>query len=911
VFISYASVDRDRVLSLVGAVRESGIEAWVDQADITGGVSYGPEITAGIKDSRALVLMCSAASLASRNVAQEIQLAWRFDRPILPLLLEPVTFPDELVYWLEGAQWIETFGAASEAWLGRLRQALVARGFPIGSPGIQPASPEPAPPIDLPPNNLPTRLAPILGRDRELRRLLALANNGRLVTITGTGGVGKTRLAIEAARRLAPAFAGGTWLVDAAADQSATALARTISSTLGVSEEAGESVLDSVLRHLRDAETLLVLDNLEQIRDAGELVSELLAQTSRLKVIATSRAAVRVTGEMVFPLGGLDIPSSGAELSAVAAAQHPAVALFVDRARQARPDFALSDGNVHEILAICARLEGLPLAIELAAARVRLLPPAAILDRLDQSLALLTRGAATLNDRQRTLRSTIAWSYDLLDPPGQLAFERLSVFAGGCPVDAAEAAVDDPSALDLIDDLIDQHLLQADSNQSDEPRLRMLETIREFALERLRARGDEEATRQRHAEWFREFAKSAFAHLEEGANPELLDRLERDRANLRAAIECFAEQGRGGAGDLEMADALWRFWWMRGHLDEGLAALTGALARNPDAPLELRGSAMTSAAVIAETRGEVIESARILDDVIGMVEGTEHRRVLARALSGRGKTAEIVGELDLASDCFERALAIYRELDHERGIAVTLHSLSSVMTARGEYDQAEPLAAQALDVWRKRGEMQSLAYTLQQLGIATYYQGKYERAAELYQETVAIAESLGDRLGQGNGLLNWGSALEMSGHLDASIEKYNEALPLFEAIQDTGGIGYIHYQIGHVRRTQGDLPEARERLLEAIRYLGAVGDRPSLALVLETLAGAELDSGRPALAAQLLGAAESLREQTGAAIPATRIDEVQRDRSAAAEALGASRFAAEIEQGRLSDAATIVAGLTP
>jgi tetratricopeptide (TPR) repeat protein len=437
----------------------------------------------------------------------------------------------------------------------------------------------------------------------------------------------------------------------------------------------------------------------------------------------------------------------------------------------------------------------------------------------------------------------------------------------------------------------------------------MLETVREYAREQLRAHSDENAAKLRHAEWFRDLAKSAHAQLEEGTDPELLDRLEVERANLRAAIGWFSEQSDGNANDLEMAFALWRFWWMRGHLDEGHAWVTGALARNSSAPIELRGSAMISAALIAETRGNLVESAQLLDDVIRMLEDTEHRQLHGAALSGRGKTAEISGDFELASECFERALAIYHELGNERGVAVTLHMHSSVLIARGEYDRAETLAAQALEVWRKRGEMQSLAYTLQQLGIATYYQGKYERAAELYQETVAIAESLGDRLGQGNGLLNWGSALEMSGDLNGSIEKYNEALSLFEAIQDIGGIGYIHYQIGHVRRSQGDLPGAKERLLRAILHLSAVGDRPTMALVLETLAGTELDSGQPEHAASLFGVAESLREQTGAAIPSTRVEEVQKDRSAAATALGPSQYAVEFERGRQTDPASVVAEL--
>jgi predicted ATPase len=909
VFVSYASRDRPRVLEMVNDLRASGIQAWIDLDDITGGASYGPEIAAGVKGAGALLLMCSDASLASRNVRQEIQLAWRYERPIVPLLLEAVTFPDDLIYWLEGTQWIETFGNQRDAWIARARQALSMHGYPISASLSGTTGADPAPiPVELPPNNLPVYMSPILGRDRELRRLLALVNNGRLITVTGTGGVGKTRLALEIARRLAPAYPGGTWIVDASADRSAADLAQSTASAIGVAEQAGESVQESLLRHLRDAESLLVLDNLEQIRDAADLLSRLVEEAPNLKIIATSRAPIRSAAEMVFPLGGFEI-SAETGGTAVDVAQQPAVALFVDRARQSRPDFALTVGNFRDVLAICARLDGLPLAIELAAARVRLLPPAAILDRLDESLSLLTRAGQAVIDRQRTLRSTIAWSYELLEPDGQRAFERLSVFAGGCPVEAAEAVLENPSGLDLIDGLIEQHLLQAEAGQQEQPRVRMLETIREFALEQLRARGDEPVARQRHAEWFRDLAKSSFVQLEEGTNPELLDRLEKERANLREAISCFAGFPDGSFGDLEIADALFRFWWMRGHLEEGLTSLSDAVTRNPGAPVQLRASAMISAAVIAETRGDLTRAARLLDEAICMVEGTDHRTIMARAHSGQGNIAEISGDLELASDCFERSLAIYRELGHERGVAVTLHQLSSVLVARGEYHRAEPLVVQALEVWRKRGEMQSLAYTLQQLGIVTFYQENYERAAELYQETVAIAESLGDLLGQGNALLNWGSALEMSGDLEGSLEKLQRSRALFVSIEDAGGIGQIDYQIGRVFRSKGKIADARDRLTDALDRLSTVGDLSTMALVFETLAGLVVDSGRPELATRLFGAAESLREQTGAVIPSTRVDEVLTDRTAAATLLGESQFATEIERGRTSDLAQIIADL--
>ena len=911
VFISYASVDRDRVLSLVGALRESGIPAWVDQADITGGVSYGPEITAGIKESRALVLMCSAASLASRNVAQEIQLAWRFDRPILPLLLEPVSFPDNLVYWLEGAQWIETFGDGQSDWLRRLRQALAQRGYPSVAEAAQPGVAEPKHgDQDMPPNNLPQITDVLVGRDRELRQIQALVANGRLITITGIGGVGKTRLALEVAARTAPAYPHGVWFIDGSADRSAVELERTIAATIGAVEGPGESTFDAIARRLGDDAILLVIDNLEQIADAREALSHLIEHCSGLRVMCTSRAATRARGELVFPVSGLSVPADGSSVLAIDVAQNPAVALFVSRARRARPDFAISDANAAAVSAICARLDGLPLAIELAAARARMLPPAAILERLENSLTLLTRSGSAISGRQSTLRSTIAWSYDLLSPEAQGAFRALAAFSGGGTVPAVEAVIGTPDALDALDDLVDQSLLRLDASTGAEEqmRVRMLETVRDYASEQLRDSGEEQLVRARHSAWYLDTATDIAGQVEESANAELLDRLEADQPNLRAALRFL---GSGSDDDktaaLRMANALWRFWWTRGHLEEGYTFLRQTLEQVPDAPAEIRASALISAAIIAEARGQLDASSELLDTALDLLDGADHPHLLARALSSRGTTAEIGGDLMRARECHERALAIYRELGAERKIAVTLHHLSSVLTSAAEYERAKSLVEDSLAIFRAHGDMQSIAYALQQLGIIALHQGDFAQAAAAYEETIAITESLGDRLGQGNGLLNLGSALDMSGDFDGALSRLEQARLIFSDIQDAGGVGFVEYLAGHTLRAQGNPDEGRTRLIAAIKQLAAVGDRQALAEAMEALAGVELDLNRARNAAVLIGHAERIREESGSPVPLNRVDEVHRDRASIVRELGSQAFAEEAERGRQADPAELLA----
>ncbi len=375
VFVSYASVDRERVLGIAQTLMGAGVGVWLDQADIAGGTSYGPEIAAGIQGCGAVTLMCSAASLASRNVRQEIQLAWRYGRPILPLLLDPVTFPDDLSYWLEGAQWIEVLQRTPEEWLPAALRALAIIGVVESQAGSRPG---PAGPVAVAPaaavGNLPM-LGGLVGRSQEIAQVRSLAANNRLVTLTGPGGTGKTRLAIEVALRLAEGFPDGAWLIDLAAETDPALAPAAILETLGGQAGPGESDLDALTRHLASRTTLLILDNLEQLPGIGPILDGLLEACPSLSLLATSRVPLRAAGEWAFAVPPLETPDPNHLPPLPDLAAIPAVRLFVDAARAAKPDFALSAANAPSVAAICAHLDGLPLAIELAAARVRLLPP--------------------------------------------------------------------------------------------------------------------------------------------------------------------------------------------------------------------------------------------------------------------------------------------------------------------------------------------------------------------------------------------------------------------------------------------------------------------------------------------------------------------------------------------------------
>ena len=513
-FVSYASVDRVRTLEVVEAVRAHGIDVWIDQAGIAGGAAYGTEIANALRDAEAVLLIASDASLASKNVRQEIMLAWRYDRPIIPLILHPLLFPDDVAYWLEGAQWIEVFDRPANEWLPKLWQALARHG--IGTGQSEAAAPAPAVPALEGIGNLPASLPPIIGRERELEEVLTLLANGRTITLTGPGGTGKTRLALEVGRRIGPSYGGGGWFLDLSSTHAADLVLPAIAALLDVDVPPDGSAVEAIARALADKPTLLILDNLEQILDAAADLAALQEAAPDLTLLMTSRAPLQLPREWVYAVPQLGLPDLHSLPAPSALLENPAVRLFVTRAQQAKSDFQLIDGNARAVAEICHRLDGLPLAIEIAAARVRLLPPAAMLTRLGSRLNLLTRGSAA-NARQQTLRDTIGWSYNLLEPEQQWAFRSFAVFEGGASVEAAESVLAsletefEDAPLDLLEHLVDQSLLVIGTTDDGEPRLRMLETVREYASEQLGSSDAAELAQGAHVRYFLGLDRSASA----------------------------------------------------------------------------------------------------------------------------------------------------------------------------------------------------------------------------------------------------------------------------------------------------------------------------------------------------------------------------------------------------------------
>lgn len=618
-------------------------------------------------------------------------------------------------------------------------------------------------------HDFPNQVTPFVGREREIAVLRALLGNddpsagpsragitatltsgqARLVTLTGPGGIGKTRLAMQVAAELTEAFPDGVTWVDLAPVSDPTLVISAIAEALGVPDNGGRSAQDAVVERLQEARLLVLLDNFEQVRDASGVVDGLLRACPRLVLMVTSRAPLQLRAEHEFPVPPLSLPDGAESLPLESLAQFEAVVLFVERTRAIRPEFAVTDANASAVVEICARLDGLPLAIELAAARLRLLTPEAMLTRLGHGLALLTGGRRDLPARQQTLRSTIAWSCGLLEPVEQQAFRRLAVFVGGFTLDAAESVVTaDAQSIDVVDiveRLVAQSLVRLDRETGADPRFRMLETIREYALEQLEQSQEGDDVRDRHLRWCADLGERMASDVGGAEQAVWLNRLDAEHDNMRGALGWAVRTGDRGHHGLRLAASLCtNFWAMRGHHREGRAWLGQLLAHTP-ARTGPRAQALRGAGRLALRQNDYPAATAAFTEALAIFRELGDRYGIAQTLGWFGVVPHHLGRYDEAQAMLEESLAISREIGNIGEQSIALRFLADLAQDRGDLVRAALRYEETLTLARARQVPHDIAYALRGLGHVARAQGQYALAGERLRESLALLKPLRDR----------------------------------------------------------------------------------------------------------------------------------------------------------------------
>jgi predicted ATPase/DNA-binding CsgD family transcriptional regulator len=701
---------------------------------------------------------------------------------------------------------------------------------------------------------LPTPLTSFIGRQREIALVVdTLRSPGvRLVTLTGPGGVGKTRLALRAATEVADDYPDGVWFVPLAPVRDLALITTAIAQVVGVREPAAHGVEEGVAGFLRQRRALLVLDNFEHLLEAGPMVAALLASCPALTVLVTSRAVLHVSGEHDVAVPPLSLARHGEEeatcrdvLDALGDAPE-AVRLFVERARAARADFALTAENRATVTELCRRLDGLPLAIELAAARVNHLPLSTLLDRLEPRLPLLTGGPRDQPARLRTMRDAIAWSYDLLTSEEQTLFRRLAVFVGGFTLEAAAAVArtetrQNRDVLDGIAALVDKSLVQMVDESGAEPRCQLLETVREYGLEQLAASGEIEETRQAHGSYFLALAEQAAPAMNGPRLAEWLARLDADHANLRTALEWFGRRGEAEAV-LRQAAALWNFWFIRGHNREGRAWLAHALAVSHGWSPALR-DALHGASMLASNQGDYLQAAAYAEELLASGREQGDREGVGRAQFLRSFAATYQGHRAQARSLAEEALTVFCRLGDPHWIGIALNRLAIECHIQGDFARAEALYDEALGVWRARGDTWGLAFVTTNLGVNAQAQGDIARAAAHYRESMLHLRTLGESWGDDELLPlvaalatasgQWEQAARLIGATDGLLEVIGYALPPFVHVFYELAVTSVRRKLGEEGFAAGR--EAGRRLTrgqasrEAFEVVSALADGPASA----------------------------------------------------------------------------------
>jgi predicted ATPase/class 3 adenylate cyclase len=696
--------------------------------------------------------------------------------------------------------------------------------------------------------NLPSVLSSFIGRGDEITQVKQLLQETRLLTISGAGGSGKTRLALQVGTQLVDRYAGGVWLVDLAPLTNPDLILKAIAGVFDIREEEGHSLLLTLTDALRTKSLLLILDNCEHLLEAvASLTQELIEAAPRLFILATSREPLGIVGERVWYIPPLSFPEALKSGEIKNIQDFDAIQLFINRAAIAKPTFKLHERNALPVANIVKKLEGNPLAIELAAARVKVLPVKEIDERLDVCFRLLTSSSRTVHPRQQTLRALIDWSYNLLSEKERILLRRLGIFKGGWTLAAAEAVcssdeIDTWEVLDLLTSLVDKSLAVPELIE-DRQRYRYLEMIRQYAVEHLEESGEKEEIARKHANYYLSLAEESYQELWGPRQAYWLALLRSEHDNLRSALEWMRLDPNQAEMMLRMTGALWRFWDIHGHISEGLSWMEHSLEANPNAPPGMRAHAMRGAGYLARQQGDYARAKSLHEKSLALYKEIQDKRGIARALAALGEILWLAGDPKGALELNNESLALHYELGDKAGVAASLEHLGVVARDHGNYSHARELLEESLKIQRQLGNRLNTASCLNNLALVAYLLCEYKQAVPLFDEALEIYRELNDRWGISETMISLGNVAKDRGDFKQAMALYNQSLELKQELGDKHGVARGITGLAEVAFYQGNYPLAKQLGEQSLGMYKERGAKRGMFVSIMVLAVAETYQG--------------------------------------------------------------------
>ncbi|MBI3536368.1 MAG: tetratricopeptide repeat protein [Chloroflexi bacterium] len=720
--------------------------------------------------------------------------------------------------------------------------------------------------------NFPIQLTRFIGREREIGEVAQLFSTARLITLTGAGGSGKTRMALQVGAQILDKFKDGVFFIELAPLMIESLVPQAVARAIGIRELADQPLKEAITNYLVTRESLLIFDNCEHLVDASaELAISLLSSCSKLKILATSRERLGLTGETIWHVPQLALPDPQHLPSFDQITQYDGIQLFADRAQAVASDFHLTQENISVITKICARLDGIPLAIELASARVKVLSPDQILTGLEDRFQFLTGGSRTAVPRQQTLRAAIDWGYDLLSEPERILFSRLSVFPGDFALDAVEsicfdARLEKKQILDLLTSLLDKSLVEREPNIAI-ARYRLLDSIREYSQMKLEELNESEQIKKKHLDFYRDLAEEAEIGLMGAQQLEWLKRLEMEHDNIRAALTWSQTNASGMEEGLRLASALWRFWDVRGYLSEGRKWLSSLLSQPNIETIDplIKAKALNAAGRLALYQSDFVAASVLYKSSLPLWEQTGNKWGMAMALAGLGRVSFRHDDNDTAQKLFQDSVRLFRELgvSGKWGVAISLMGLGLVNSALGSHAQAMELYEESLAICRELGDKVSVAASLKYLGAVAYRLGDYARATALNEESLAISMELEDKVGIAMSVLQLGTIAFRQNQNEKAIDLYKDCLEKFRELGVKGSIILALNRLGDVGLAQGEYGKALSLFKESLSLACELDSKWDIGWCLEGLAQVALLGEQFDRAARLFAAMESLFDDSG------------------------------------------------